>query len=95
MYQHYVEHVWKLHRDFDNMMEFALGLTLHASFYSFNTLTVLEQTDALPAEPERLRKQRLMLMAIDAFDQAEAWERAARLCQDLVPHPLSSETSAL
>jgi hypothetical protein len=83
MYQLYVEQVWRLHRDFDNVVEYGIGLQLHASFYSYASTSLLQATNELPEEQERQRKMRLSLMAIDAFDQGEVWERALAICQEL------------
>jgi hypothetical protein len=79
----YVERVWRLHCDFDNLVEYGIALQLHASFYSYASTKLLDATDGLPAEQERLRKVRLALLAVDAYDQGEVWERSLAICQEL------------
>jgi hypothetical protein len=83
MCQLYIEQLWLLHRNFDNVVEYGIGLQLHASFYSYASTTLLQATNELPAEQEGQRKMRLSLMAVDAFDQGEVWERSLAICQDI------------
>jgi len=81
-YVKYVHLLCEQHLNNGNFIEAGHTLLMHISMLLWSD-DKLEAKQGFPSETSTARKSRLMLRAIDYFDQGKCWENAIGLCKEL------------
>ena len=84
MHARYLEVLAEIHTTGSNHVEAAVTRLQQAKLLAWDDAP-LSACGSHPAEPSRVRKERLLKAAIDEFTNADEWERASE-CSDLLRH---------
>eukprot|EP01080_Neovahlkampfia_damariscottae_P003579 gene3579-6314_t len=83
LYLSYAHKLSEIHLTFDNYIESALCLLLHAEKLSFESEKILPQFGSLDEQPEHERKETLFSQIISYFEKGQDWEHALILSKEL------------
>lgn len=86
MLYRYMHYLVRLHTSLCSFVEAGITQVQQAHVLDWCSAEQIEACAPEPAEPEPVRKERLLLDAIRLFERAECWERAIDVCEELRRH---------